>query len=105
MSRYCMTATKLLALASIILFTHSIKAEQLSRARLIADSCAMCHGNACSGSLSIPAINGTMQPQEFMYKMNGFYFGDENTTVMGRIAQGLSREEMSELSFYFSQAK
>jgi cytochrome c553 len=54
------------------------------------------------GSFSIPRINGTMKPEEFMFKMNGYFFGDENATVMGRVARGLTREELSELAYLFS---
>jgi cytochrome c553 len=44
-----------------------------------------------------------MSADDFMFKMNGFYFGDETATVMGRIARGLNPEELQQLAYYFSK--
>lgn len=94
-----------LLIASLYLHANTAQAESVSYVRLLADNCAICHGTDCMGSLSIPRIKGTMQPQEFMFKMNGFFFGDENATVMGRIARGLTREQLSELAYFLSPVK
>ena len=95
----------LLLIAVLFPYATTASAETISHVRLLADNCAVCHGTDCMGSFSIPRIKGTMRPQEFMFKMNGFFFGDENATVMGRVAQGLTREEMSELAYFLSPVK
>ena len=105
MSKYRTPLSILLLVAGFLLYVNSAHAETISRVRLLADNCAICHGTDCMGSFSIPRIKGTMQPQEFMFKMNGFFFGDENATVMGRVARGLTREEMSELAYFLSPLK
>jgi cytochrome c553 len=105
MSRYRTQLSILLLVAGLLPYANSAQAETISSVRLLADNCAICHGTDCMGSFSIPRIKGTMQPQEFMFKMNGFFFGDENATVMGRVAQGLTREEMSELAYFLSPLK
>jgi cytochrome c553 len=81
----------------------SSHADMLVRAQLIAASCNLCHGTDCMGALAIPRINGVMSADDFMFKMNGFYFGDETATVMGRIARGLNPEELQQLAYYFSK--
>jgi cytochrome c553 len=105
MSRYRTPLPILLLIVSLYPYAHTVRAETISHVRLLADNCAICHGTDCMGSFSIPRIKGTMKPQEFMFKMNGFFFGDENATVMGRVAQGLTREELSELSYFLSPLK
>jgi cytochrome c553 len=95
----------LLIVTGLFTYANSSHAETISRVRLLADNCAICHGTDCMGSFSIPRIKGTMQPKEFMFKMNGFFFGDETATVMGRVAQGLTREELSELAYFLSPLK
>jgi len=88
----------------VLLFSsNNAQADMLMRAKMIADSCSLCHGTDCAGSLAIPRINGVMSVDDFMYKMNGFYFGDETATVMGRVARGLNPEELSQLAYYFSK--
>lgn len=105
MSRYKTPFPILLLVASLYAYANNVRAESVSYVRLLADNCAVCHGTDCMGSLSIPRIKGTMQPQEFMFKMNGFFFGDENATVMGRIARGLTREQLNELAYFLSPVK
>ena len=105
MPRYRTQLAILLLISSLYIYADTARAETISHVRLLADNCAVCHGTDCMGSFSIPRINGTMKPQEFMFKMNGFFFGDENATVMGRVAQGLTREELSELAYFLSPVK
>jgi cytochrome c553 len=82
---------------------HSARADELLRTKMLADNCAVCHGTNCVGSLAIPNINGVMSAEDFLFKMNGFYFGDENATVMDRVARGLSRDQLNDLAYYFAK--
>lgn len=94
----------LLVLPCLLLsISSSAWADNVLRTKMLADNCAICHGTNCVGSLSIPNINGVMSAEDFLFKMNGFYFGDENATVMDRIAKGLSRDQLNDLAFYFAK--
>jgi cytochrome c553 len=94
----------LMVFSGFLLNTNdSAWAETALRTRMLADNCAICHGTNCVGSLAVPNINGVMSAEDFLFKMNGFYFGDENATVMGHIAKGLSRDQLNDLAFHFAR--
>lgn len=88
---------------SLLTANSNAWADNVLRTKMLADNCSICHGTNCGGSLAIPNINGIMSARDFLFKMDGFYFGDENATIMGRIAKGLSRDQLNDLAFYFAK--
>jgi len=67
--------------------------------------CASCHGaNGISAGPKIPNLAG--QKKEYLVKALGdFKSGDRNNPIMKQIAEGLSDEDISALTTYFSSKK
>ena len=70
----------------------------------LAVGCTGCHGMAGQGFASIPAINRKSEP-EIVRLMLEFRAGGRRATVMGRIAQGYSDEQIAALAKYFSHRR
>lgn len=74
-------------------------------AAMLANTCAGCHGpNGVSGGPSMPSIAG--MPAGYLNEiMAEFKSGDRPSTIMGRLAQGYTDEEVAKISdFYAKQA-
>ena len=72
-------------------------------AAMLADNCAGCHGtNGSSAGPASPTIAG-ISPVYFEEVMQGFKKGEIKSTIMGRIAQGYSDEEIKSMGEVFSK--
>ncbi len=72
-------------------------------ASMLANTCAGCHGtNGASAGPATPSIGG-ISGVYFEETMQGFKSGDIPSTIMGRIAQGYSDEEIKSMAEYFGK--
>jgi sulfide dehydrogenase cytochrome subunit len=72
-------------------------------AKMLADTCAGCHGtNGNSVGPASPSISA-MDPVVFVDTMLAFQSGDTYSTIMGRIAKGYTEEELEQMGEYFHQ--
>lgn len=78
-------------------------ADGITRTQLLAHTCTSCHGPEGLGSKTIPKIRG-LERKEIVQSMKGFRSGEERQTIMGRIAQGYSDEDIELLAEFFSGA-
>ncbi len=93
----------------ILTFTLSTFAKasteqgDVSTPNLIAQGCMGCHGpEGNSGSSAIPSIAGL--PKDYLEEvLRSYRYGGRFGTLMGRLMQAYSDEELAELADYFSQ--
>jgi len=91
---------------SIVCFSNTAQAEGISRIKLLADACAVCHGPDGRGSKKIPKLNeGELKISDFVETMQGFTTGEGRPTVMQHIAKGLNEADYKLLAEYFSGSK
>ncbi|MEZ5591307.1 MAG: c-type cytochrome [Gammaproteobacteria bacterium] len=76
-------------------------AEAVSRAALLASTCASCHGPDGQGIGDNPALAG--KPAAEMVKtLQAFADGSLESVVMGRLAAGYSEAELQAVAEYFA---
>ena len=76
-------------------------AEAVSRAALLASTCASCHGPDGQGMGDNPALAG--KPAADMLKiLQAFAAGTVESVVMGRLAAGYSEAELQAVAEYFA---
>jgi cytochrome c553 len=88
-------------------------AQQNNHIRVLAASCAACHGtlgNAIESKSSRQtdennAVLAGIDPADFISKMLGFKDGTRKATVMHHHAKGLTVDEINQLAVHFSQQK
>jgi len=78
------------ALMTVVLPVHLLRAEVPGRVEVLANACAVCHGTDGRGAQKIPKLNGELKVFDFVITMKGYANGTERSTVMGRIAKGLT---------------
>ncbi len=90
--------------ASSLAFAADEKPVQTgASANMLANTCAGCHGTqGASAGPATPSIGG-ISPVYFEEVMQGFKKGEIKTTIMGRIAQGYSDEEIKAMADVFSK--
>ncbi len=72
-------------------------------ARMLADTCAGCHGgDGASNGPATPTIAG-LSPDYFEETMEDFADGEIPSTIMGRIAKGYTKDELKTLAKYFEK--
>jgi sulfide dehydrogenase cytochrome subunit len=72
-------------------------------ASMLANTCAGCHGTSgASAGPATPSIGG-ISAVYFEEVMQGFKSGEVPSTIMGRIANGYSDEEIKSMGEHFSQ--
>ncbi len=72
---------------------------------MLSDTCSGCHGtDGASGGPATPSIAG-ISKDYFAEIMKGFASGDVPSTIMGRIAQGYTEEEIAAMAKHFSAMK
>lgn len=97
--------TTLAAIVFTLSHTSITQAEGISRAMMLANSCAACHGTDGRGSKKIPKLRGE-KAEDIIEEMNGFKEGgDKKVTVMEHIAKGYTDEEVELMANYFSGLK
>lgn len=72
-----------------------------SHIRVLAASCAACHGSNGNSVGSTPVLAGIARNQ-FLERMQGFRDGSRSSTVMHHHAKGLTPEEITQLADYFA---
>lgn len=74
-------------------------------AEMLANTCFGCHGpGGVSNGPATPTIAGVSHDY-FVDVMESYKTGDRNSTVMGRIAKGYSKEEIETMAGYFVNQK
>ena len=74
-------------------------------ATMLSNTCAWCHGTlGASAGPATPSLGG-MSNDYFIETMQGFASGEIKSTIMGRIAEGYSEEEIAAMAGYFSKQK
>ena len=76
-------------------------AAGITRAVMLSNSCAACHGTDGKSPGAIPAINGKSS-QFISQSLREFREGKRAATVMGRHASGYTDEEIQLIADYFS---
>jgi cytochrome subunit of sulfide dehydrogenase len=72
--------------------------------RVLAASCAACHGTNGNSVSGTPVLAG-LDKNHFMLQLQAFRSGERSATVMHRHAKGLTVDEIDQLATYFSQQK
>ena len=88
----------------LVLFHCSVGevlAVEITRAVMLSNSCAACHGTNGKSPGAIPAINGKSS-QFISQSLYEFREGKRPATVMGRHASGYTDEEIQLIANYFS---
>lgn len=75
-----------------------------SHIRVLAASCAACHGTNGNSVSGTPVLAG-LDKNHFVLQMQAFRSGERSATVMHRHAKGLTVDEIDQLATYFSQQK
>jgi len=78
-----------------------VSAVEITRALMLSNSCAACHGTDGKSPGAIPAINGKSS-QFISQSLHEFREGKRLATVMGRHASGYTDEEIQLIADYFS---
>ncbi|MDR2876256.1 MAG: c-type cytochrome [Methylobacillus sp.] len=73
-----------------------------SHLRVLAGSCAACHGTNGNSVGGTPVLAG-LTPAYFIARMQAFRAGKLDSTVMHHHAQGLTEDEITLLADYFSR--
>lgn len=76
-------------------------AEPNSHLRVLAASCAACHGTN-GNSVGITPVLAGLDRTHFITQMKAFRAGERPATVMHHHAKGLTEAEIEQLADYFS---
>lgn len=80
----------------------AVPASAQPTTRLLADSCAVCHGTGGSSPGSIDSLDD-MKLDELLEKMNKFKYEEGKGRIMGPIARGLSDAQIQALAEHFQK--
>ena len=94
----CLSHAGLLAL--ILTISTTTWAED-SHVRVLAASCAACHGTNGNSVGGTPVLAG-LDAAHFELQLRSFRSGERSSTVMHHHAKGLNDSEISQLAAYFS---
>lgn len=98
-------ATSLLLSASLVPAEESSTINiqnQQSHTRILAASCAACHGTQGNSVGITPTLAG-LDKGYFITQMLAFKRGERSPTVMHHHAKGLTEDEIQSLAVYFAQ--
>ncbi len=89
-------------LALMLLFSASAQAAEADgHLRVLAASCAACHGTNGNSIGGTPVLAG-LDAAHFKLQMKAFRSGERASTVMHRHAKGLTEAEIETLADYFA---
>ena len=71
------------------------------RADLLSSFCITCHGQNGKGANKVPRLK-TLTVDDIEQAMFGFQTGEWRSTIMGRIAEGFTEEEITLMARYFA---
>lgn len=94
-----MNARSLLVLT--LLFAGPVLAADDQHTRVLAASCAACHGMDGNSVGGTPVLAG-LDRSHFMLQMQSFRDGSRASTVMHHHAKGLTLQEIEQLAAYFA---
>jgi len=69
-----------------------------------ASSCSGCHAANASVDTAVPRLGGR-KAADIVTQMRAFKIGEKQSTVMGRIAKGLTDPEIEAIAVWYSQQK
>lgn len=90
-----------LILLSSFAYAVEVQASEITRAVMLSNSCAGCHGTDGISPGAMPSINGK-SAQFISRALLEFREGKREATVMGRHASGYSDDEIQLIAEYFS---
>lgn len=93
-------ATLLITSAASAAEVFVLSADQSNHIRVLAASCAACHGTNGNGVGNAKQLAG-IEKTDFLTKMLAFKSGEREATVMHRHARGLNTQEIEGLATYF----
>ena len=80
---------------------NGMAAGAMTHIELLASACSGCHGDTGEGYGALPAIAG--QPSDVLLRsLQEFQSGQRRATVMHRITQGFTSDELAALARYFA---
>ena len=85
----------------LLLFATAAAAETGSHLRVLAASCAACHGSNGNSVGGTPVLAG-LDASHFKLQMKSFRNGERASTVMHHHAKGLTDDEIDALASYFA---
>ena len=89
--------------SSLALAADEVPTQTGASPDMLANTCFGCHGtNGASAGPATPTIAG-ISPVYFEEVMQGFKSGEIKSTIMGRIAQGYSDEEIKAMGAVFAK--
>lgn len=94
------TTTSVAYAAEVVVSPDSLSSQ--SHIRIIAASCAACHGTHGNSVGTTPSLAG-LDGSYFVQKMLAYKQGEGSPTVMHHHAQGLNVDEINLLALYFAR--
>lgn len=94
-------SSRLFASLLLLLLATSASAEADGHLRVLAASCAACHGTNGNSAGGTPVLAG-LDAAHFRLQMKAFRSGERTSTVMHRHAKGLTETEIEALAAYFA---
>jgi cytochrome c553 len=89
------------ALFMLLVCSTADAGENASHLRVLAASCAACHGSNGNSVGGTPVLAG-LDAEHFKLQMKSFRTGERASTVMHRHAKGLTEAEIEALAIYFA---
>ena len=77
------------------------QADEMSY-RIMVNFCYSCHGPQGQGAGNIPSIN-RMNAKHLKRQLKAFRDGTQESTIMQRIAKGLTNDEINKISVYITK--
>ncbi len=95
---------QLAALTAVALCAPLVAAQDVDRARLLAATCATCHGTFGRPLGNIDGLAG-VPADKIVSTVAAFRSGDKPSTIMGQIAKGFSDDEIRQIATWFAAQK
>lgn len=96
--------TKWPALLLLLAVSAASRAEEPSRAEVLAASCHACHGAHGQGSPALPTLRGRQDIGQQLQAFKSRAEASGPTHLMIRFARGLSEQDIDDLAAFYAQA-
>lgn len=87
---------------AVVLMVWSAAAPAAADTAALAAGCAVCHGPGLEGSGTVPALAGLDAPT-LAARLGALRDGSAPSTIMGRLARGLTEDEIAALAAWIGQ--